>query len=371
MNRDEIQNTALECLKKFNGNFRAGLAISMGVGKTLICLKYIDHFISDKLLPSEIRILVVAPKLSIHDSWKDEMGKHGLHHLSSYITFTTYISLVKRDLTNYDLVILDECHNLLERHETVLSAYKGSIIGVTGTPPKYSSSEKGKLVAKYCPMIFNYTVDDAVTEGILNDYEIYVHMLQLDNNKTYYKETKKRSYYTSEAEDYNYWCNVVMNANPGKDSQIKRIMRMKALMGYPSKEKYAKELFNYISDKVILFANTKEQASRLCSHSYYSGNKESALNLYLFKSGEINKLSCVLQLNEGVNIPDLKQGIIMHSYGNERKSSQRLGRLLRLNPNEKGKIHILCYMNTIDEEWVKSAIESYDPQKIKWVSRKK
>jgi len=371
MNRDEIQNSALEYLKKFDGNFKAGLAISMGVGKTLICLKYIDYFISTKLLQSDTKILVVAPKLSIHDSWKDEINKHGLQHLINNISFSTYVSLPKKNLIEYDLLILDECHNLLERHETVLSTYKGSILGVTGTPPKHSSSEKGKLVSKYCPIIFNYTVDNAVTEGILNDYEIYVHMLELDRNKNYYKQTKNRSYYTSEIEDYTYWCNAVMNASPGKDSQIKRIMRMKALMGYPSKEKYARDLFNYISDKVILFANTKEQASRLCSYSYYSGNKESALNLDMFKTGEINKLSCVLQLNEGVNIPNLKQGIIMHSYGNERKSSQRLGRLLRLDPNEKGKIHILCYMGTVDEEWVKSAIEDYDPQKIKWVSRKK
>jgi len=35
-------------------------------------------------------------------------------------------------------------------------------------------------------------------------------------------------------------------------------------------------------------------------------------------------LSSVMQLSEGVNIPNLKQCIIMHAYGNERKSSQRI-----------------------------------------------
>ena len=73
-----------------------------------------------------------------------------------------------------------------------------------------------------------------------------------------------------------------------------------------------------------------------------------------------------MQLNEGVNIPELKQGIIMHAYGNERKSAQRIGRLLRLNPDDTAIVHILCYMDTIDEAWVKEALEGYDPSKITW-----
>jgi superfamily II DNA or RNA helicase len=88
-----------------------------------------------------------------------------------------------------------------------------------------------------------------------------------------------------------------------------------------------------------------------------------------FKSGEIDKLSCVLQLSEGVNIPNLKQGIIMHAYGNERKSAQRLGRLLRLNPTEKATVHILCYDDTVDVAWVNQALHDYDDSKIKRVKR--
>jgi superfamily II DNA or RNA helicase len=56
----------------------------------------------------------------------------------------------------------------------------------------------------------------------------------------------------------------------------------------------------------------------------------------------------------------------MHAYGNERKSSQRIGRLLRLNPKEKETIHILCYENTIDETWVTKSLEDYDQNKVVW-----
>jgi superfamily II DNA or RNA helicase len=141
-------------------------------------------------------------------------------------------------------------------------------------------------------------------------------------------------------------------------------MRMKSMMSYKTKEIYTKMLMNTINEKCIIFANTHDQADLLCDHSYHSNNPQSENNLADFKAGKINKLSCVLQLSEGVNIPQLKHGIILHAYGNERKSAQRIGRLLRLNPTETSTIHILCYKDTVDEHWVKQALESCDPSKI-------
>ena len=358
MTREEIQKQALDTLI---ANKRSGIAVSMGVGKTLIGLQHIVQHYHESL-----SVLVVAPKRSILKSWVDEAEKFNLQYLLAHIKFTTYLSLGKQDL-NYDVVYLDECHNLLDSHDPWLSQYKGGIVGLTGTPPRIAKSEKGQMVAKYCPIKYSYITDEAVEDGILNDYEIIIHLLNLDSSQNYYQKTKKGSFPTSELKNYNYWTQRLMNANGFKEEQILRVMRMKSMMGYPSKERYALRLFNKITDKVILFANTQEQADKMCNYSYHSKNKGSEANLDLFKSGDIDKLSCVLQLSEGVNIPNLKQGIIMHAYGNERKSAQRLGRMLRLNPDEKAVIHILCYDNTVDTTWVQNALEQYDDTKIKWI----
>ena len=56
----------------------------------------------------------------------------------------------------------------------------------------------------------------------------------------------------------------------------------------------------------------------------------------------------------------------MHAYGNERKSAQRIGRLLRLNPSETATCHILCYRNTQDVKWVNSALATFDSDKVKY-----
>jgi len=352
-NRTDVQSEAVESLLKSK---KSGVAVSMGVGKTLIGLKHLDT-----LAPA--KVLVVAPKKSIFQSWKDEMVKHNMQHLESSVTFSTYISLNKQDL-DYDAVYLDECHNLLPSHEPWLDKFQGKIIGLTGTPPKFERSTKGKLVNKFCPIRYSYFVDDAVSDGILNDYKIVVHMLKLGTAKNIMAGGKTRKWPTSELESYSYWCDRIERSMNPNETMMLRIQRMKAMMSYPSKEVYAKKLFDSINDKCILFANTQQQAEKLCKHSYHSENPDSEDNLLKFKAGVISKLSAVLQLNEGVNIPELRQGIILHAYGNERKSSQRIGRLLRLNPNETAVVHILCYEGTVDESWVKSALSVFDQTKI-------
>ena len=359
MKREEIQKKALEIGLHYK---RAGLAISMGVGKTRIA---IQHF--QRCYNPFIKALVVIPKLSVADAWDDELKKMNLLDLKEHLTFTTYLSLNKHNPADYDVVYLDECHTLLDSHKPFLSMFTGRILGLTGTPPKYKDSEKGRMVSTYCPIKLTFTVDDATDSNILNNYKIIVHELELSKLKTLKKTSKNGGFWwTSEVSDYDYSTKRCQDANTPKQRQFSAIMRMKALMDYGTKEDYVKSLASNLGTKCIIFANTQKQADKLCEYSYHSGNSKSEYNLELFSDGRIDRLSCVLQLSEGVTIPNLKQGIIMHAYGNERKSSQRIGRLLRLNPSETAVCHILCYKGTQDELWVKNALKDFDSNKVKY-----
>jgi superfamily II DNA or RNA helicase len=356
--KESIQEEALKTLLK---NRRATVAIGTGVGKTLIGLNHMSNVTN-----GFHKILIVAPKKSIFQSWKDDAKKFNKEHLLTNVVFTTYLSLNKHDPYHYDFVYLDECHSLLNSHRTFLSNYSGSIIGLTATPPKYDESEKGKLINEYCPVVYTYIADDAVNDDILNDYKIIVHELNLGTKNDLEVKTKNKSFYTSEKKNYEFWSEKIDNAVSMQQSQMARIMRMKSMMSFKSKEVYTKHLSNSIKSKCIIFANTQEQAERLCQHNYHSNNKKSEENLELFKNDDIMKLSCVQQLNEGVNIPNLKQGIIMHSFGNERQAKQKIGRLLRLNPKDTSIIHILCYVDTVDKKWVTDALEEFNQEKITW-----
>lgn len=359
MDREQVQDKALDIALSSN---RCGLGISMGVGKTLIALRYIEYLQSKNM--NKLNILVAAPKRSIFETWKAEAEKFGID--ISKVVFTTYLSLNKHSPYDYNVIILDEMHNLLEHHTLFLERVSGRILGLSGTPPKHEGSEKGKMVNKYCPVKFTYIVDEAVDDDILNDYRIIVHRMPLSTRNTIKVSLKDKEFYTSEQKNYDYWTERVEDAIGAKQRQITSVMRMRALMEFKTKEDYAKKLMNDVEEKCLVFANTQAQADRICTHSIHSKNQASDENLQKLRRGDIDKASCVLQISEGINIDELRIGIIMHAYGNERKLAQRIGRFLRLNPGEMSIIHILMYKNTVDERWTETSLEDLDPKKIKY-----
>jgi superfamily II DNA or RNA helicase len=365
MTKDEIQAEALTAI---GDKRKSGVEISMGVGKCVLGLKHMAKHYSDIA-----SFMVVAPRVSIFESWINDAKNFGFEYLLPHITFSTYVSLSSHNPYNFDVVYLDECHSLKKKYAGWLSLFEihgGKILGLTGTYPPTSKSEKGEMCERFCPKVYTYQTDDAVDAEILNDYRIYVHMLHLSSALTIPVETKSGStFMTSELKNYNYWNERVEDASTPKEEQLTRIQRMKALQKMPSKLEYAKKLLHQQVDKTLVFANTKEQADYLCKDSIHSGvdKKKAKVILDAFKSGEIMKASAVDQLSEGVTIPNLKVEIIMHAYGNNRKASQKIGRCLRLSPDEVATIHILCYVNSVDKEWVESALSNFDQSKIKWI----
>jgi superfamily II DNA or RNA helicase len=355
--KDLIQEEALAAT---DGLKRSGAGITMGGGKTLLGLRHMAKNYTDYA-----RFLVVAPKVSIFEEWKAQAVKHKFEYLLPHITFSTYISLDKEE-HDYDGVYLDECHSLLYVHRPWLLGHMGYILGLSGTPPKYDKSEKGKMVAEFCPIVYEYLVDEAVNDQMLNDYQIIVHTLELDTNKTLKVEKGDKIWYTSERASYDYWCKRIDEASTQKELNTMRIMRMGSLKGFPSKVVLAKKILSTITNKVLVFANTQKQADSFGLPTYHSSNPKSKENLAEFIKGLFKKMVAVDQLNEGTNVDDLKEGIIMHAYANERRASQRIGRMLRLNPSETAIIHVLCYRNTVDETWVKQALEDFDQSKIQW-----
>jgi superfamily II DNA or RNA helicase len=370
--KQALQDQVLAVLK---GRQLAGAAVAMGVGKTLIGLRDMARLLTgDQLAGLATKpFLVVAPTQAILDSWPQEAQKFGLAHLLDQIDFTTYRSLSKM-LGNgrYHKLYLDECHALKDSHEPGLRAHaarKKSILGLTGTPPAQPNSEKGRLVATYCPILVDYTTDEAVLAGLLNDYRLVVHRLPLSSVRDYQITFKSGSQFTtSERENYHYWTTRLANADRDQlPVETLRILRMQALMNYPSKGRYMTHLASQLSEKVLLFTCNQLQAEQQAAHTYHSKNKHSEANLAKFNAGEIQRLACVAQLSEGINIPNLQTGIIWHAFGNERKAAQRIGRLLRLNPDQTATVHLLMYQDTLDEHWVAQALDAFDPAKISYV----
>lgn len=355
--KTQVQNEALRIMLPLD---RSGAAISMGVGKTRLGIR---HMLNQRHSRMFTKFLVVYPSTPIKNSWIDEIKLMGYPDLLDQITFVTYRSLHKIT-EHYDVIYLDECHSLKDSHAPALRAHKGQIVGLTGTKPRFAVSEKGQLVNEFCPIVYTYMTNEAVDEAILNDYKIFIHRIPLSTEKNLRMESKNGGvWYTSEQENYDYWEEALQDADPAEEQKL-RILRMQAMKKYMSKEHYYQEIKRFNIGKTLIFANNKAQADRMCEHVYYTGNKTNKQNLEDFKSGKIMEMACINQLSQGINIPDLNYGVIMHAYGNERSAAQRFGRMLRLPSYRTSYTHLLVYKDTVDEVWASRALEDFDQTKI-------
>jgi superfamily II DNA or RNA helicase len=138
-------------------------------------------------------------------------------------------------------------------------------------------------------------------------------------------------------------------------------------MNYPSKGHYMRYLADQYTNKILLFTRNQQQAEEQAAHTYHSKNKHSEANLAKFNAGEIQLLVCVAQLSEGISIPNLQVGISGTPSATSAAAAQLIGRLLRLNPDQKATVHLLMYQDTVDEQWVTQALEAFDPDKISYV----
>jgi superfamily II DNA or RNA helicase len=173
----------------------------------------------------------------------------------------------------------------------------------------------------------------------------------------------------SERGTYEWASTQLRSAGTEKARMFASIRRLNYLKQFKTKENYVKALLNKIplDEKCIIFANTIEQAERLCSYSHHSKQKEDYLES--FQEGMITRLSCVEQLSEGINIKDLKHAIIMHSFSSSSpKAKQKFGRLMRLAVSELAYVHILCYRDSVDQTWVEGVLEDFNKEKISFIN---
>jgi superfamily II DNA or RNA helicase len=177
-----------------------------------------------------------------------------------------------------------------------------------------------------------------------------------------------QQFITSEREHYQYWSKRLANAaQDALPIETLRLLRMQALMHYPGKGRYMAHLAGQFTEKVLLFTCNQQQAEEQATHTYHSKNKDSQANLARFNTGDIQRLACL----GGRQHPQPAHRYHLARLRQQRKATQRIGRLLRLNPDQTATMHLLVYQDTVDEHWVEQALAAFDPTKISYVEASK
>lgn len=371
--KDKVQQ---EALTRWELSGRKGLlAMGTGTGKSRIALLRMEQLYTQ--YGKDTRILLAVPTETLRDiDWPNQAHDWDVESIyQQCVEGYCYASLAKKPEGHYHMVILDEAHHITPNNAKFLDniTYE-EIMALTATAPE--EDDKTEILDKIAPTVFTYSLENGVQDGISSDYKIHVIQIPLDDKVAYVKAgSKKKQFLTTEAKHYRYLSQTIirlmMSKNPNKDTLLKFafLRRARFIYNLRTKTEMAAKMMNKIlgGKRTLIYAGSIAQANELGgSQVYHSQTDDAALNG--FRSGKLSYLVAVDAINEGVNLPDLDQELLVQLKKKERILKQRIGRAVRFRPGHTADIYILVSQSTVDEDWFKAATDDIDPSKIDYLA---
>lgn len=325
-------------------------------GKTRVALKIVN-----KLSP--VSVLVCMPRLDILKSWSDELDL-GAQLIGTTFEFTTFASLPKHFEEDYDLIIIDEAHEMSDNQmlnmSVICAVFDKPVLALTGTITKKTEDNLyGMLGLEVCA---RFSIEDGVAAGILPDYEIIIHQVSLDK---FILDTKNRS-------EKKRFQGLQFVYNQG-DKNTKRFMYLKMialLQSSVAKLNKTRELIKfYEADRLLIFCGLTVIADSLGIPVYHSKSKEKQIFMD-FCNGIGDKLATIKLMQAGITVKPIKRGILNYISGAPEDSAQKICRFLGYeydNPDKKAEIHIISSTETFELNRIKTALSFFNPDKIKYI----
>jgi len=347
----DYQREALDCWFKTK---KGVIVLPPGSGKSIIGMYAVNRLGS--------RTLIVVPTIELLRQWLRELRRYFTDVGCFYgeckdlgrITVITYASLTKHQglIYYYDFLIFDEIHHLAaEKYSTVLEKLDGkTVMGLTSTPER--EDNRHLLLNSKVPIVYRRHFADL--RDWLSGIEIIPIKVKLveEELKALKKIERKIRYvsgllysFDSEDEDYREVLRVLMNL-----STIKRVF----LSEIESKIAKAVEIAKEYSDERVLIFTESIKSCELIAKKLREKNVKAQPYHSLYKPSlrlwgkDFNVLVAVRCLDEGLDVPACKLGILVSSSKSLRQLTQRLGRLLRPYKNMKAKLYALY---SILDEW--------------------
>lgn len=378
--QDSVQTSAREAFKA--NNYWGLVAMATGTGKSKIGVDETADVVGEN---TDALVIISVPTRKLRDNnWLEEFikwGKEDIYH--SNVQRYCYASINKITGKRISLLVLDEGHNITELNSKVFLNNKVErLLVLTATPPEQSNdTDKAKLeIFKRLKVntIFHYSLDEAVKHGLVAPYEIRVVECTLDNTTKYIKAgTKAKPFFQTEMQRYEYLSKTIKTMMMTGSTQLtwKLLDRMRLIQNLKSKTEIVRRVMQRWlepGDRYLIFCGSIEQSKILCGEAVYnSKTKDTALEA--FKRLELDVLGVVDALNEGHNIPEVDGAMVAQLNSKGKDLVQRIGRAIRARrdkPGHKAVIWLFVVLNTVDEEWFKKAIETFDKSRIVYLHYK-
>jgi superfamily II DNA or RNA helicase len=391
----QLRSWQVEALGAWEQGERRGIvAAATGTGKTRLAIEVLRG-----ALENGARAIVVVPTRLLQDQWLRELrvarlGGRRIGTIGGFAPNPSPDDLIivavmdsartgARNLIRHwnaagirTLLIVDECHWAGSDHNK--GVFEGDAswrLGLSATPERGDDGFDDVLVPSLGPVVYRYSLKDAMDDGVLGDLllvNLIVDLSRYERNEYDSLQARldalKNRLANKHPEWFAHsdWTGVIAAAAPGNvDAK-----RLNALVG-ERRRLLAKSSGRLSALKVliekglldgrrsILFNETIEQAEKVADMVRDSGarvtidhsrmkppDREAAHRR--FRSGAVEALVVVRTADEGVDVPDADQAVIVSGTTNPRQRVQRLGRVVRLGGQRPRAISLLA-RGTLEE----------------------
>lgn len=360
--RQQIQTKARRAF--IDGGNLGILQVAQRVGKIKISLDIIEELVSTGKIPANPMLLIAYPDNRIKDSWLQDFEKWGFKH-GENAEFVNYSSLKKVEMSAYDFIVFDEIHATSEQQREsmrMLIDLNNKVLGLSGTISVDTEIELRELGLR---VEMKYTVEEAIKDGIIAPYRIFIHQVPLD---TVVKTKNKKGKLVSEKQQYDAYTWVIDKMKQdGRDFKFLALHRNRVLQSSYAKRLKAISLLKEFKDKKVLVFTGLKKVSESLGIPYFHSTSEKTAVFDDFKTGAITSLAVVNIGRAGVTFDQLEVIILASFTGNEETSEQIIARAL--NKDIEGKIadiHIITSTEEAELKKLKKTLSAFDTRNIFW-----
>jgi superfamily II DNA or RNA helicase len=377
--KDAEQRKALNNWVK--SNYNGSIIAGTGFGKSRCGVLAVNFTFQRRADMKGAKALVLVPTQQLQDQFKDEFIKWGFEHLLESIEVMCYQSAYKLKGNHYDIVVCDEIHLGLspEYRKFFKNNTYDKLLCMTATLPE--EQEYQELLETISPITYKITLDECVNLGLVAPYEIICVPIKLtDVEQADYKKANNTFVYAKYVlGQFDAFDQAKFIMGPGKNTassqekaaaaQFYRSIRARKTVVDHANNKIAmlqKIVIKSIGEKILVFGGSNEFTNKLAdatetfSTVYHSGKtkKQKEKALEDFRSGDKPVLCSTKALNQGFDVADATMAVICGLTSKGLTMIQRVGRIIRYQPNKRGKIICLYVKDSQEEKWLKSSVKT-------------
>lgn len=349
---------------------RCGVVIlPTGAGKSLVAQMAIEQVGRSAL--------VVVPTIDLMNQWYDlllssfdaEVGLIGGGYFEvGALTVTTYASafrFMERLGNQFGLIIFDECHHLpssmhVYAAEMAIAPFR---LGLTATPER-ADGEDHLLEELIGPIVYRREAQELAGEYLADYSVVRVHVeLSKEERMAYESERaifrqflNDKGISLSSLRGWQMFIIASARSEDGRRAMMAYRESKRIALGTDSKLRVLADLLvRHKRDRVLIFTAENEMVYRISQKflipaiTHQTGVKERREWLEAFNKGDVLALATSKVLNEGVNIPEAAVAIVLSGSGSSREHIQRLGRILRKQPDKEATLYEVITRDTTEE----------------------